>query len=331
MLSLFHRFLLRLPPEFAHQLGMKLLKIYQRLICRCFEKTQEHLPAIHIKGTGQLKFPHRVGLAAGFDKNAEAFVALSRLGFGFVEVGTVTPKPQEGNPKPRLWRVGEAGLINQMGFNNCGVQKFRFNLQKLKKQCAVPVLANLGKNKATSNENAIKDYSLLFTELAPWVDGFVVNVSSPNTAGLRDLQSTAFLEQIESIAPSQPLWIKLAPDLERERLIELFDQVRASSRFSGCVLTNTSRTIALTEYQKTEGGYSGDKLFDRALEVVSLCAERFQGEKSIIGVGGVNSPRRAKQMIAAGASLIEVYTGFVYGGPLWLKKMVSECASSQDA
>jgi dihydroorotate dehydrogenase len=326
MISVLHRLLLKLPPEVSHHIAITLLRIYQKILS--YFGTKKFLKSFNIslKSTPTLHFANRVGLAAGFDKNAECFSALARLGFGFIEVGTVTPMPQEGNPKPRLWRVEPQGLINQMGFNNCGVNQFKQNLRKYRPYCQVPILANIGKNKTTPNDSALGDYKVLFDELSNEVDGFVINISSPNTVGLRDLQSIEFLSQLEGIAPNKPIWVKLAPDLEESVLRELFVQIKKSIVFVGCVLTNTSREIALNSYQRTEGGYSGDKLFNKTCDVVGLCREIFGDEKRIIGVGGINSPERAKKIRQVGADLIEVYTGFVYEGPGLIKGIVKGLA-----
>ncbi len=324
MIAFFHRFLLYLPPEIAHQIGFFFLKIYQSFLSLFKGSSHSSAPAIQVPGLSFLKFPNRLGLAAGLDKNAEGFPALAHLGFGFIEVGTVTPLPQQGNPKPRLWRVSPQGLINQMGFNNCGVEEFKHHLRKYRKLCPVPVLANIGKNKNTPNELAYLDYQKLFQELYPWVDGFVVNVSSPNTVGLRALQSTEFLEKLESFISGKPVWVKLAPDLEPTEFVELLKKIKSSSLYAGCVLTNTSRQVALTEYQRSEGGYSGEKLFEKSLGFVARAREVFQKEKVIIGVGGINSIQRAQQMLHAGADLIEVYTAFVYQGPKFVKALSKE-------
>lgn len=326
MISVLHRLLLKLPPEFAHHIAVTLLRIYQKFISFFGTQNSSERFNIRLKSTPTLNFANRVGLAAGFDKNAECFSALARLGFGFIEVGTVTPMPHQGNPNPRLWRVKPEGLINQMGFNNCGVNQFKQNLRKHRSFCHVPILANIGKNRQTANESALEDYRSLFSELSGEVDGFVVNISSPNTVGLRDLQSTQFLEQIEKIAPQKPIWVKFAPDLDDKSLQDLFFYLKKSPLFAGCVLANTSRDIALKQYQREQGGYSGEKLFDRTLELVGLCREIFQEEKSIIAVGGINSPERAKKIRQAGADLIEVYTGFVYEGPQLIKSLVESLA-----
>lgn len=316
-----HRLLLWLNPEVAHHLGSILLKLYQKIIISFIKPKVNAGAWVQSQTQTTLKFPNPVGLAAGFDKNAELFVALSQFGFGFIEVGTVTPLAQDGNPKPRLWRVEPEGLINQMGFNNCGVNTFKKNLQRLRSFCSVPVLANIGKNKSTSNESAIHDYATLFSQLSEVVDGFVVNISSPNTVGLRELQSIHFLEAIERVAPRRPVWVKLAPDLSTEELVELFKKIKKSATLSGCVLTNTSREIAQTEYAHAQGGYSGEKLFERSLECVSLCREVFGDKKSIIAVGGINSLVRARKMLKEGANLVEIYTGFVYRGPSLIKEV----------
>jgi dihydroorotate dehydrogenase len=326
MISVLHRLLLKCPPEVSHHIAIALLRIYQKITSYFGEQKAFSSFHIRLKSTPSINFANRVGLAAGFDKNAECFSALARLGFGFIEIGTVTPMPQEGNSKPRLWRVEPEGLINQMGFNNCGVNEFKQNLRKYRPYCQVPILANIGKNKVTPNESALEDYRILFSQLSDDVDGFVVNISSPNTVGLRELQSVEFLDKIEKIAPKKPVWVKLAPDLDESSLRELFIQIKKSSVFQGCVLTNTSREIALNVYQRTEGGYSGEKLFNKTCEVVGLCREIFQEEKSIIGVGGINSPERAKKMKQVGADLIEIYTGFVYQGPGLIKALVDGLA-----
>ncbi len=326
MLFFLHKILLLLPPEVAHHWAIFLLKLYQKFIILFLETKKSSSAALHLKEVRKIRFGNRLGLAAGFDKNAEVFLPLSHLGFGFIEVGTVTPNSQEGNPKPRIWRESPDGLINQMGFNNCGVEQFKKNLKKNRLHCSVPILANIGKNKITPNELAIQDYKSLFSMLAPEVDGFVVNISSPNTVGLRELQSIAFLEHLEEVAPQKPLWVKLSPDLDMDVLKELFLKIKSSQCFLGCVLTNTSRQIALQEYGRAEGGYSGEKLFERSLECVALCREIFNEKKSIIAVGGINSVVRAKKMRQEGADLIELYTGFVYKGPALVKEIVKGLA-----
>lgn len=320
MVRWLHQLLLKLPPEFAHHVGIFVLRLYQKLTSRV---PVAFLRQSFVVRDCLIKFPNPVGLAAGFDKNAECFAALSRLGFGFIEVGTVTPLPQEGNPKPRLWRVRPEGLINQMGFNNCGIERFKRNLQKYRRQCSVPIFANIGKNKMTPNESALEDYRLLFQELSSEVDGFVVNISSPNTIGLRDLQSVEFLEKIETLNVNKPIWVKLAPDLSPATFVELIEKIK-NSVFTGVVLSNTSRAIALNEYQKAEGGYSGEKLFSLTLESVSRAREILKDRKSIIAVGGINSVEKARQIRQAGADLLEVYTSFVYHGPSLIRQLAQQ-------
>lgn len=264
-----------------------------------------------------LAFRGRVGLAAGFDKNAEACASLLGLGFGFVEVGTVTPEPQPGNPTPRVWRVGEQGLINHLGFNSVGLREFLHNLRA--RRAVVPrgcVLANIGKNKLTPDEDAISDYVKCFTALRADVDGFVVNLSSPNTPGLRDLQSEKFLEKLAAIVPAdKPVLIKFAPDLDNAKLEALCSWVCNESRFAGVVVTNTSRAIAQNEFGREAGGYSGPLLFERSLECVRVARKGLGTKKILIGVGGVDSLERAEKMREAGADLIEIYTSFIYRGP----------------
>lgn len=307
--------LLRFEPETAHHHVIGLLKKYQWWHFRV-RKSECAAPAIVIPAVPRLRFSSRVGLAAGFDKNAEVFAGLSRLGFGFVEVGTVTPKPQAGNPKPRIWRLPGEALVNSLGFNNCGLVRFRENLVRYRDAIPdFPIFANIGKGKETPNEMAVADYAAGFAALAHVADGFVINVSSPNTPGLRSLQTTEFLEQIAAEIPQgKPVWFKFAPDLSNAELKELCEWVKREPRATGIVLTNTSR--ALAEGAKfSAGGLSGRPLLGRSLECVGLARSVFRDEKVIIGVGGISSGEDARKMRKAGADLVEVYTSFIYRGP----------------
>lgn len=314
--AVFHFLLLRLNPELAHSVGKWALRIWQHRL-----KFSKHVFArgrvIVLRGAPQLTLRGRVGLAAGFDKNAEMFPGLLAMGFGFIEVGTVTPQPQPGNPKPRIWRVSGEGLINHLGFNSGGLDAFCANIEKYRP--LIPsgcLLANIGKNKITPDDRAIDDYRICFERLVGKVDGFVVNLSSPNTPGLRSLQSKEFLVSLAQIAPKNyPIFVKLAPDLEDEALGELCAFIRNEKAFAGVVVTNTSRKIAEETYKRTAGGYSGPQLFARSIECVRLARTHLGTEKILIGVGGIDSPSRAQQMLEAGADLTEIYTSFIYKGP----------------
>lgn len=316
------RLLRWLPPEVAHSVGVAFLQLYQWI---WFQLCRRRLPAahIHIRSVPQISFRNRLGLAAGFDKDAQVFAAAGLLGFGFVEVGTVTPQPQIGNAKPRLWRLGGEGLVNQMGFNNVGADRFCENLRRYRERAqGVVLFANVGKGRATSNEFAVGDYVATAQAVSPWVDGIVVNLSSPNTPGLRDLQTEQFVERLAAHLPKLPVFIKFAPDLEDAKLGSLLEQVGRIDAFTGVVLTNTSIRLAQLA-GKDRGGYSGPKLFERSLECVTRAREILPDSKWILGVGGVSSPAQALAMRKAGADLIEIYTSFVYQGPGLVSKLAA--------
>ncbi len=317
LFSILHRCLLRLPPETAHRLGMIGLRAWQWLAFRVLQSRWRRAPAIQVSGLPRLTFRNRVGLAAGFDKSATAFAGLARLGFGFIEIGTVTPLAQSGNPRPRLWRIPPRDLINHMGFNNCGLEEFRRHILRYRPFVAgIPLFANIGKNRATPNERAIADYRQGVEYLSACVDGFVINLSSPNTPGLIALQTEAFLESLAAILPpSLPAFLKLSPDLGDAGIAGLCEYIARSSRFTGVVLTNTSRELADRLHGAPEGGLSGESLAERSRACVSLAREKLPESKVIIGSGGLVDAARVKQMRDAGADLVELYTGLVYRGP----------------
>ena len=279
-----------------------------------------------------LKFKNPVGLAAGFDKNGEVLNEMANMGFGFVEVGTVTPLPQPGNPKPRMFRLpADGALINRMGFNNLGVDVVAARLAEYRKnrpkdQQGVIIGGNIGKNKVTPNEDAVNDYIKCFDRLFDVVDYFVVNVSSPNTPGLRELQEKEPLMQLlntlqqrnSKSGVSRPILLKIAPDLTNEQLDDIVEIVTGSG-IAGVIATNTtiSRDGLITpEPIKNEtGGLSGKPLTQRSTEVIKYIAEKSKGAFPIIGVGGIHSPEDAIEKLEAGASLIQLYTGFIYEGP----------------
>ncbi|MES2810966.1 MAG: quinone-dependent dihydroorotate dehydrogenase [Bacteroidota bacterium] len=273
-----------------------------------------------------LKFKNPVGLAAGFDKDAKLYQELSNLGFGFIEIGTLTPKGQEGNPKKRLFRLKEdSAIINRMGFNNGGVQEA---VERLKKNKGVLIGGNIGKNKLTPNEDATSDYEICFDALYDYVDYFVVNVSSPNTPNLRALQDkeplTALLQTLQNkntTKPKQkPILLKIAPDLTDEQLLDIIDIV-AATKIAGVIATNTTISReGLQSVNKIEmGGLSGKPLTKRSTEVIRFLSEKSNKAFPIIGVGGIHSPEDAIEKLEAGASLIQLYTGFIYEGPALVK------------
>lgn len=282
-----------------------------------------------------LKFPNPVGLAAGFDKDALLFNELSDFGFGFIEIGTLTPKAQPGNPKKRLFRLkADQAVINRMGFNNGGVFEA---VERLKKKHRVLVGGNIGKNKATPNEQAVKDYIICFEALFPYVDYFVVNVSSPNTPGLRELQDRKPLTELlrtikrenarEALATGQaekPILLKIAPDLSDAQLLDIIEIV-AETGIDGVIATNTtiSREGLKSDILLTEeaGGLSGRPLRKRATEVIRFLHDKSGGAFPIIGVGGIHSPEDALEKLEAGASLVQLYTGFIYEGPGLVKRI----------
>ena len=280
-----------------------------------------------------LTFPNPVGLAAGFDKDARWVDELADMGFGFIEIGTLTPKPQPGNPKPRLFRLPEdMGLINRMGFNNEGVEMAVRRLKKRKRK--VIVGGNIGKNKTTPNDMAISDYLTCYRSLYPVVDYFVINVSSPNTPGLRELQEKEPLKQLlrfireeNSNMPSpKPVLLKIAPDLNNEQLDDIVDIVN-EVKIDGIIATNTTiaRNGLVTDSVEIEkigmGGLSGKPVKDRSTEVIGYIHEKSQGSIPVIAVGGIFSGQDALEKFEAGASLVQVYTGFIYEGPAIIKKI----------
>lgn len=269
-----------------------------------------------------LKFKNPVGLAAGFDKDAKLFNELSDLGFGFIEIGTLTPKPQAGNDKKRLFRLREdSAIINRMGFNNGGVDEA---IERLKKNKNVLIGGNIGKNKATPNEEAVNDYKICFEKLFPYVDYFVVNVSSPNTPNLRELQDKKPLMELLSTLQSlnlekpkqKPILLKIAPDLTDEQLLDIIDIVK-ETQIAGVIATNTtlSRDNLISENKSEMGGLSGKPLTKRSTEVIRFLSEKSGKAVPIIGVGGINTAHDALEKLEAGASLVQLYTGFIYEGP----------------
>jgi dihydroorotate dehydrogenase len=323
------------PPEASHYIVVVLLKIgsvipfVNWILKRNFTiKT----PGLETEVAG-IKFPNPIGLAAGFDKNALVYKEMGYLGFGFVEIGTVTPVAQPGNLKPRLFRLHkDEALINRMGFNNHGVTKIIKRLYR--KNSPLIIGGNIGKNKDVPNEEAFTDYAKCFEALFNYVDYFVVNVSSPNTPGLRSLQEKEPLTQLlaslqlanEKHFAQKPIFLKIAPDLNNEQLDEIIDIVK-SCKINGVIATNT--TIS-REGLKTDaapfgnGGLSGRPLLKRSTEIVKYIFEKSEGGFPIIASGGIHSVEDAMEKFEAGASLVELYTGFIYEGPLLVKAINEE-------
>ena len=281
-----------------------------------------------------LKFKNPVGLAAGFDKNAKYINELSFCGFGFIEIGTLTPKPQSGNPKKRLFRLKEDfGIINRMGFNNDGVDMAIEHLKKARKN-GVLVGGNIGKNKVTPNEEASNDYLECFETLFEYVDYFVVNVSSPNTPNLRALQEKEPLERLlkslvsrnKTHATPKPILLKIAPDLSDHQLDDIIS-LFSLTQIDGLIATNTtiSRDYLKTSSDEVKaigaGGLSGIPVQERSTEVIKYISEKSNGSIPIIGVGGIHSAEAAIEKLKAGASLVQMYTGFIYEGPAVIRKI----------
>ena len=317
-------------PEKVHHFTFRWIKLINRVpfisffLRKYYTITDKRLE----KEVFGIKFPNPVGLAAGLDKNAELFNELSNLGFGFIEIGTVTPKPQPGNPPKRLFRlVEDKGIINRMGFNNDGVAAI---IARLKKNKNVIIGGNIGKNKWTENEKAHEDYLYCFGQLAPYVDYFVVNVSSPNTPNLRSLQEKEPLQKLLTLLQeangklpkSKPILLKIAPDLTDEQLLDIIDIVKQTS-IAGVIATNTTISRdGLVSPNKTEtGGLSGKPLTKRSTEVIRFLAEKSGHSFPIIGVGGIHSPEDALEKLHAGASLVQLFTGFIYEGPSLIKRI----------
>lgn len=322
-------FLFLFQPEKAHHLTFFLMKFLNKIPLGRALFSLAH--GQNSKGQNTelfgLNFPNKVGLAAGLDKNAEAIDMFAAMGFGFVEIGTVTPKPQPGNPKPRLFRLKEdQALINRMGFNNDGVAIVKARLKKRKSNILVG--GNIGKNKVTPNEEAVNDYIICFNELFDVVDYFVVNVSSPNTPGLRELQEKEPLSRIlntlmnenKKRPTTKPILLKIAPDLTEDQLIDIIEIVN-ETKIDGVIATNTTidRSGLKTSNKAVEaigaGGLSGKPVQSKSTEVIRFLHEKSNGSFPIIGVGGINSGASAKDKINAGASLVQVYSGFIYEGP----------------
>ncbi len=318
-------------PERAHHLAMTLLKLALfipgiKWLLKKFFFLEDKRLQVEVAG---LTFPNPVGLAAGFDKDGKYFEQLAYLGFGFIEIGTVTPMAQAGNEKPRLFRIpADEALINRMGFNNDGVQAMSARLKNRNKANLI-IGGNIGKNKNTPNEDAINDYILCFEALYPDVDYFVVNVSSPNTPDLRALQDkeplrhllNALMNLNRQKAVMKPIFLKIAPDLTNHQLDDIVEIVR-ETKIQGVIATNTTLDRSMLKTATDHigaGGLSGQPLTDRSTEVIRYLHEKSSGSIVIIGVGGIDSAQDAIDKLNAGAKLIQVYSGMIYQGPGLIK------------
>jgi dihydroorotate dehydrogenase len=323
-------------PEAVHYFSFSVIKFLSKLgfgaIIRRVYTLED--PALEREVFG-LKFKNPVGLAAGFDKNALLYNELSDFGFGFIEIGTLTPKPQDGNPKKRLFRLKkDQAIINRMGFNNAGVAGA---VKALKKQHNVLIGGNIGKNKITPNDQATEDYIICTQALWPHVDYFVVNVSSPNTPGLRELQEkaplTALLKALKAenavlatkyAQKPKPFLLKIAPDLTEHQLLDIIAIIQ-ETQIDGVIATNTtiSREGLLSEESLVNetGGLSGVPVRKRSTEVIRFLSEKSNKAFPIVGVGGIHSAEDALEKIEAGATLVQLWTGFVYEGPALVKKI----------
>lgn len=325
--------LFRFDPEEVHYFTFSFVRFISKIpgvssIIKAIYK--ENDPRLEREVFG-IKFSNPVGLAAGFDKDAKLYKELSDFGFGFIEIGTVTPVGQEGNPKKRLFRLKEdQAIINRMGFNNGGVIEA---VGRLKQNKGVLIGGNIGKNKITPNENAVDDYIICFDALFNHVDYFVVNVSSPNTPNLRALQDkeplTQLLQTLQNKnlthAKPKPILLKIAPDLTDEQLLDIIDIIK-TTQIAGVIATNTtiSRDGLQSVNKEEMGGLSGKPLTQRSTEVIRFLSEKSNKAFPIIGVGGIHTAQDAIEKLNAGASLVQLYTGFIYEGPALIKEINKE-------
>ena len=321
------KILFKLDPETAHSIaGLGLRTVAHCPTLLRFVKNQNFVthPSLEQEIFGRT-FQNPVGLGAGFDKNGQYITAMPTIGFGFTEIGTVTPQPQEGNAKPRLFRlIEDQSIQNAMGFNNKGSH---YMLQRLKKLYFFdyPLGINIGKNKLTPENEALDDYELLFKAFKNYGDYIVINISSPNTPGLRDLQNESFIKAIFAMAKeitSQPVLLKIAPDMEAQDAIDLC-KVAVEAGAAGIIATNTTTDYSLTDSPEKQnfGGISGALLTEKSYELFRAIGKELYGKTLLISVGGIDSAEEAYRRIKAGASLIQVYSMLVYRGPVLITEI----------
>ncbi|TDQ58989.1 dihydroorotate oxidase A [Mesocricetibacter intestinalis] len=335
MYSLIRKGIFSLDPENAHDLTIKLLHLAARPPFNNILKALLACPQGMEKTVMGIKFKNPIGLAAGADKNAEAIEGFAAMGFGFIEVGTVTPKAQEGNPKPRQFRLIEAeGIINRNGFNNRGIDYLLENVKKARFDGVIGI--NIGKNKTTPLEYGKDDYIFCLNKAYNYAGYITLNISSPNTPGLRQLQYGDALEDLlKSVKARQqilarqynkyvPLAVKIAPDLSREELVIVADTLRRNS-IDGVIATNTTiarDNVAGLKNAEQSGGLSGKPLQQKSTEIIRCLQEELKGEIPIIGSGGIDGVQNAREKIAAGAQLLQLYSGLIYHGPALVKQLV---------
>jgi dihydroorotate dehydrogenase len=326
--SLVRPLLFRLDPETAHELGIEALRaigVFPSLARYLASHYKVADSALHQELWGR-SFDNPVGLAAGFDKNARAVAGAAALGFGFLEVGTVTPRPQAGNPRPRLFRFAAAETLqNALGFNNAGMRAVRAHLGAAA-PFPLPVGVNLGKNRVTPAEQALADYEKLLHTFGERADYLVVNLSSPNTPGLRDLQNEDFLRELLATAhrhTRKPVLVKLAPDLDPGEAAHLA-AVAVDHGAAGLVATNTTIDYSLLVGAKNAGGLSGRVLTEKSFRVFEAVAREIYGRAVLISVGGIDSGAEAYRRIRAGASLVQIYTALIYRGPSLVRRINRE-------
>jgi dihydroorotate dehydrogenase len=317
--------LFKLDPETAHSIGGLTLKAsaYAPTILKLAKKhyfVQEPILRQELFGR---KFLNPVGLAAGFDKNGEYITAMPTLGFGYTEIGTITPKPQDGNPRPRLFRLKEERSIqNAMGFNNRGAEFMKKRLDKLY-FFDYPIGINIGKNKLTSEEDALKDYESLLHTFKGYGDYIIINISSPNTPGLRDLQNEKFITDLFTMAKGitdQPIFLKIAPDMTEKDAIDLCTTA-VNAGASGIIATNTTIDYSVTPNAKDFGGISGALVREKSFKLFQAIGKELYGKTTLISVGGIETAEDAYRRIKAGATLVQVYSMLIYNGPKMIKEI----------
>jgi len=317
--------LFKVNPETAHSIGGLGLKAapYAPFIAKYFKKRYFVQNAILKQEILGISFENPVGLAAGFDKNGEYIKAMPVLGFGFTEVGTLTPKPQVGNPRPRLFRLKEdRSLQNAMGFNNRGAEFMLNQLNKVQ-DFDYPIGINIGKNKVTPEDEALNDYQTLLETFKNHGDYIVINISSPNTPGLRDLQNEQFINDLFTLAQkitTQPIFLKIAPDMEAQDAIDLCSTA-VNAGASGIIATNTTIDYSVTPHAKDFGGISGALVREKSYELFKAIGKELHDKTTLISVGGIETAEDAYRRIKAGASLVQVYSMLVYNGPIMIKEI----------
>ena len=325
------KYIYKLDPETAHNIvefGAHIVGSYAPFLLSYLRSRYSVNDTALSQNIFGVNFPNPVGMAAGFDKNATMIPLLEALGFGYIEYGTVTPRPQEGNTKPRLFRYPEHESIqNAMGFNNDGMTKVKERVEKLYPY-AIPLGANIGKNKTTTEADAIKDYEQLINTFKDLCDYIVINISSPNTPGLRDLQNESFIKELFTLSISltnKPVLLKIAPDLESKSAVDICS-IALEYGAKGIIATNTTIDYSLLPNAKGFGGISGKVLKEKSFQMFEEIAKAFYGQTTLISVGGIDNGEEAYRRIRAGANLVQVYSAFIFKGPALAKDINTKLA-----